>query len=211
MKYKLFLFLVIIFFVQAVWSACPDMGKPILNINFKYGKINYINNKSNKDFPQAPYSSVMGLTVTDLQRKASGDNQIQSTKDGGFCVMLQQLNVDIGFPKVDIYIDKKYKPGTCNYNVIKEHENYHARVQQEGLKFFSKKIKEAYQIALSKIKPVETYSKAGAQDAASRMIKQIEQDVAPLMEYVQKRLKEENMVIDTQASYEAESKKCPKW
>lgn len=209
-KYKLFCFFVISFFALPVWAKCPDMGTPQLNIRFKYGEIHYINNKSSRDFPQAPASDVTGLTVTNLQRTATGD-AVMGRSNGSYCVMLGNLNVEIGFPRVDIYIDKKYQPGSCNYNVIKEHEEYHARVQQEGLKFFAAKIKQAYQTALKKIKPQETYSASLAQDIAAKMVGQVEKDVLPLMKYVEQQLYEKNMVIDTSESYAKEAKRCPKW
>ncbi len=210
-KYKLFLLIVITFFTSLGWAACPDAPTPRLNIKFNYGKKNYINNKSNDQFPQKPHKNVRGLTVTDLQRKTSGDTEIRQVAPSAYCVSLERLNVQIGYPKVDIYIDKKYRPESCNYKVIKEHENYHARVQLEGLKFFEPKIKEAYKIALEKVKPIETGSKESANQAASRLIQQIESEVAPLINYVQQRLVEENMVIDTDDSYAEESKKCKNW
>ena len=153
----------------------------------------------------------MGLTVSDLKRQTSADTQILSNNRNNFCVYIEQLNVDVGYPKIDVYIDKKYRPGSCNYNVIKDHENYHVRVQQEGLKFFAPKIKQAYQIALNKIKPQFAYTQNDAQMIAENMIKRIEKDVDPLMEYVQQRLREENAVIDTDEAYVKDAKKCRKW
>ena len=210
-KYKLFLPIVILFLSLSVHAQCPDMGKPKLDINFKYGKIFYVNDKSSKDFPGEPYSSVMGLTVTNLKNKASASIKMQQIGKNSYCFLLSKLNIEIGFPRIDIYIDKKYRPGSCNYKVIKEHENYHARVHQEGLKFFSKKIEEAYKIALNKLRPVEFRSEDGAQQISLQMIKQVGEEVQPLLYYVQKRLTEENLVIDTSSSYEAESKRCPNW
>lgn len=210
-KYKLFLLLVILFFSLPTLAACPDMGKPKSDIRFKYGTLHYITNKSSKDFPDKPYSSTMGLTTANLSRKISPTFKIQPTEQNSYCVLLDTLTVEIGYKNIDIYIDKKYKPGTCNYKVIKEHENYHARVNQEGLKFFSPKIKKAYQIALNKIKPVEVYSNEESKQVTAQMMQQIEKEVQPLLDYVQKKIIEENLLIDTDSSYEAESKRCPKW
>lgn len=211
-KYSIFLSFVIIFFTLPCFGGiCDNVPPSKLNIRFNYGKVSYINNKSNSQFPQKPYSTVMGLTVSDLKRQTSADTQILSNNRNNFCVYIDQLNVDVGYPKIDVYIDKKYQPGSCNYNVIKEHENYHVRVQQEGLKFFAPKIKQAYQIALNKIKPQFAYTQNDARMIAENMIKRIEKDVDPLMEYVQQRLREENAVIDTDEAYIKDAKKCRKW
>ena len=212
-QYNIFLAFVIIFFacVCQANSLCDGAPTPKLNIRFNYGKVTYINNKSNNQFPQKPYSTVMGLTVSDLKRQVGADTQIISDSYDNYCVYIQQLNVEIGYPKVDVYIDKKYRPGSCNYNVVKEHENYHVRVQQEGLKFFAPKIKEAYQIALNKIKPQSAFTQGDAKRVAEDMIQRIERDVEPMMSYVQERLREENAVIDTEQAYIKDAKKCPKW
>lgn len=210
-KYNFFLLVVILFLCIPAFAECPKSSRPILDIEVNYGKIHYIHTKSSKDFPGKAPPTAMGLTVTDLQSRASGEAKVQSNQEGNLCVSLYKMKVKIGFPSVDIYIDKKYKKGTCNYKVIKEHENYHARVQQEGLKFFTPKIKEAYKIAANKVQPVEISSPDEAQEISGQMVRQVEAEVAPLIEYVKKRLQEENMVIDTEESYKEETSKCPSW
>lgn len=212
-KYNIFLSFVIIFFALSAWgsSLCNNVAPAKLNIRFNYGKVSYINNKSNSQFPQKPYSTVMGLTVSDLKRQASANTQIISDSYDNFCVYIEELIVDVGYPKIDVYIDKKYRPGSCNYNVVKDHENYHVRVQQEGLRFFAPKIKEAYQIALNKIKPQSAYTEQDAKMIAEDMMRRIEKDIEPMMTYVQQRLKEKNAVIDTEDAYIKDAKKCPKW
>ena len=212
-KYNIFLLIVILFFAfsDCANGACYNKPSGKLNIRFNYGKVSYINNKSNSQFPQKPYSTVMGLTVSDLKRQSSANTQIESDEHNNFCVYINELNVEVGYPKIDVYIDKKYRPGSCNYNVVKDHENYHVRVQQEGLKFFAPKIKEAYQIALKKIKPQQAYTQSDAKRIAEGMVQRIEKDVEPLMDYVQQRLREENAVIDTNEAYIKDSKKCKKW
>lgn len=212
-KYNIFLSFVIIFFacICQADSLCDNVPAATLNIHFSYGNVSYINNKSNNQFPQKPYSTVMGLTVSDLKRHATADTQIISNARDNFCVYIKQLNVEVGYPKIDVYIDKKYRPGSCNYNVVKDHENYHVRVQQEGLKFFAPKIKEAYKIALNKIKPQSAYTEQDAKRVAENMIYRIEKDVEPLLDYVQQRLREENAVIDTEEAYIKDAKKCKKW
>lgn len=186
-------------------------SQPIINTKIDYGKIHYDNTKSNSQFPSKPYASTMGLTVSDLKQDMNADINIIPQADGSFCITLKQVNTYIGFPRIDVYIDKKYKPGSCNYNVIKAHENYHVRVQQEGLQFFETKIRQAVRIAASKIKAERVYSTDQAKSVASSMLSRMQNDIKPTMDFIKKRLVEENMVIDTPKSYAAETKKCKKW
>ena len=210
--FKLFVILFFILYAKSLMAGCDAyISNPMVNVKTDNGKIYYDNTKSNSQFPSKPYSSTMGLTVSELKQNISGDVDLISQPDGTFCVVLKTVDAYVGFPRVDVYIDKKYKPGSCNYKVIREHENYHVRVQREGLDFFTPKIRQAIQIASKKIKTDQVFSESQAKSVAQSMFTRIQNDIKPTMDFVKKRLKEENMVIDTQASYEEESKKCPKW
>ena len=213
-QYSIFNLIVTLFLSATCIAAvdCSTYDSDIaLDINIKYGKIHYDNTKSNSQFPSKPYATTMGLTMSDLKQNFSADSHIVQTSDGSFCVSLKKVHANIGFPRIDIYIDKKYRPGTCNYNVIKEHEEYHARVQREGLQFFEPKIRQAIKIASKKIKAERAFSMDQAQAIASSMLDRIQRDIKPTMNFVQKRLTEENQVIDTPESYAAETKKCKRW
>ncbi len=212
--YKIILNLVILFFTVAStesFAQCSSYQRtPTVRVNFNYGQVVYDNTKSNKEFPAMPYDSTMGLTSAQLVNQVSATSYNIQLPNGTVCVGLDSITVHIGYPQINVYIDKKYRPGSCNYNVIKAHENYHVRVQQEGLKFFSGKIEEAYQIAAKKTK-VKAVAAQNAQQTLNNMVSQIKNEVEPLLSYVEKRMVEENLAIDTQSSYQKETAKCPKW
>ncbi len=192
-------------------ADCSMYQRPVtVRVNIHPGTVRYNNSLSNSQFPSKPYASTMGLTVAQLTINMQAKSFVREDSTGA-CIGLDELTVNVGFPKIDVYIDKKYRPGTCQYNVIKEHENYHVRVQQEGLTFFGGKIEEAFQIAANKIKPRSLSSPGQAQSILNQMVAQVKKDVDPLIKFVEKRLREENEVIDTYEAYLETSKKCKKW
>ena len=203
----------IIFFIgtSIAFAECPNIPVPKLDLKFIYGPVNYINDKSNSQFPQRPHSSVAGLTFSELSKTAQGDTVIAQDNKGNYCIYLSALYVEIGYPHIDVYIDKKYPSNSCNFRVIKDHENYHVRVQKEGLKFFENKIRQAYQIVLEKHQPLTAYTENEAQKMAENLVKDVEKQIQPLIKYIQKRLEEKNLAIDTQSAYKEEVKKCPQW
>ena len=158
-----------------------------------------------------PYSTTMGLTTARLKTEIQASNFVQQINSSTVCLGLKKLKITLSFPEINVYIDKKYRPGTCQYRVIREHENYHVRVHQEGLKFFAKKIKEGFTVAANKILPIQLSDPQEGKTAFESMIQTIQNDVSPLLNYVEKRMEEENLVIDTKTSYENEAKKCPSW
>ena len=212
--YKIILCSVILFLsmpITLAFAQCSAYQKtPTVQVNFNYGKVYYDNTKSSNQFPALPYNTTMGLTSAQLVNQVTATSFNIPQRNGTVCIGLDSITVNIGYPKIDAYIDKKYRPGSCNYKVIKAHENYHVRVQQEGLKFFSGKIKEAYQIAAKKVK-VKAARPGNAQQILNQMVNQIKNEVEPLLSYVEKRMVEENLAIDTQSSYQKETAKCPKW
>ena len=192
-------------------ASCSSFKRPVtVRVNINPGIVKYNNSLSNSQFPSKPYDTTMGLTVAQLTVNMQARSFVREDSSGA-CIGLDELTVNIGFPQIDVYIDKKYRPGTCPYNVIKEHENYHVRVQQEGLTFFGPKIKEAFNIAANKIEPRSLSSPSQAQNVLNQMVAEVKKDVDPLIKYIEKRLREENEVIDTDQSYRETTKKCKKW
>ncbi len=205
------LFLCTGFISTALAVDCRVYKQPVtVRINANPGKVKYNNSLSNRQFPSKPYDTTMGLTVAQLSINIKAKSFVMGNATDA-CIGLDEMTVNVGFPQIDVYIDKKYRPGTCQYNVIKEHENYHVRVQQEGLMFFSKKIKEAFQIAANKIQPRQLINPHQAQSVLNQMVDEVKRDVAPLLQFVEKRLREENAVIDTDKSYRETTKKCKNW
>ena len=194
------------------YDTCAVYKEPIeVELLIDLGKPVYNNSLSGMEFPAKPYSTTMGLTTARLKTEIQASNFIQQINSTTVCLGLKKLRVTLSFPEINVYIDKKYRPGSCQYRVIREHENYHVRVHQEGLKFFSKKIKEGFVAAANKLLPIQISSPEEGEKAFQAMIQDIQKDVSPLLNYVENRIKEENLVIDTQTSYENEAKKCPAW
>ena len=213
-KYKIALFLTCLLgTTSSLWAQCASYKKtPFVQVNVNYGKIFYDNTKPNTEFPVEKYDkNVRGLTHCELKTSAEIKPFIKDIGKGRYCVGVEKLTVNTGFPRIDVYIEKKYKPGTCNYTVVKNHENYHVRVQQEGLKFFSGKIKKAYQIASNNIEPRLVTSESEARNAVKNMLEQITKATQPTVSYVTEQLKIKNKAIDTEESYTQETKKCPNW
>ena len=194
------------------YDTCRIYKEPIdVELLIDLGKPKYINSLSGTEFPAKPYSTTMGLTTAYLKTEMNATNFVQEINHQTVCLGLKKLIVKISYPDIKVFIDKKYRPGSCPYKVIREHENYHVRVHQEGLNFFSKKIKEALVIAANKIVPIQISDVREGEKAFEGMIQAIQKDIAPLLSYVEYRIKEQNMVIDTKSSYKKDAEKCPHW
>ena len=136
-------------------------------MNIKTGTVRYITHLSRNEFlrkaPQKMSPNTLGMTVSKLGITGSAEPDIQPMGNRTFCVQIKRMDLDLGYNTLDVYIDKKYKPGSCEYEVVKEHENYHVRVSQEAMMFFRSDIEQALETALSHIEPEYAYSQNEAQ------------------------------------------------
>lgn len=213
-QYKRFLIFVTCFLLLGTTPAFAQCERyehrPVVRINLMPVKTRYDHTRESSQFPAKPYANTMGLTVAKFEANATVKISEHSLGNNRYCTALEEINVEAGFAKMDVYLNKKFAVGTCQYNVIKDHEDYHVRVHQEALTHFKDKIEQAYEIAASKVKPI--YSIGSQKNkAANQFLNDIQKEVSPLMQYVDKRIREENAKIDTPEAYLETSQKCANW
>lgn len=193
-------------------GACPN-DKPYVLLTTSKGTVKYITNMARKDFiakyPGTP-DTTLGLTVADLQVKMIGEPRL-SQNGRNSCVSLKEINFQIGYDDILVYIHKDYKPGSCQYRVVKDHENYHVAVHRQAMSFFKSDIETALRKAVSKLKPEYVQSSAQAQRIVDKQVAQIQKEIAPLLNHINQKIREKNAAIDTPQSYEATSKLCKTW
>ncbi len=206
----LFLYLVTVCFLMPIGtSAKCVIENPRVIVRVDQGRINYITHQSRAQF--APNNDrVRGLTSANFTIRYDGTPRIKNENKRA-CVGIKEVIFYIGVPEFNVYIDRKYKPGTCEYKAIKDHENYHVDVYRQGVKFFKSDIERELKKALNKQKPQYVHSQKEAERVLNEQFKQILKDVQPLVDHINKKLKEKNEAIDTPESYKATQDLCDNW
>ncbi len=192
-------------------AYCTNI-KPTVTVRSNQGRIKYITNMARQNFIQKYNASLntLGLTVAELKVNMTGEPRIrQNSRET--CVGLKEVTFDIGYDEILVYIDKNYKPGTCQYRVVKDHENYHVAVHRQAMSFFKKDIEAAIRKSVAKLKPQQVTSSAQAQNVVNTQFQQIQRDIAPLLKHINMKIKEKNDAIDTPESYQKASSMCPDW
>lgn len=187
---------------------------PYTSVSAKSGYVRYITHLSRNEFlkkaPTKMSPNTLGMTVSKLGISGSAEPDIQQNGITA-CVQISQMKIDIGYDTLDVYIDKKYKPGTCEYEVVKEHENYHVRVSQEAMSFFKPDIEDALRKAVSRIKPTEVRSQKEAERVFQDQFHQVMHEIHPLIDHINKKIAEKNYAIDTPESYRETTALCKNW
>lgn len=197
---------------QVMAASCPN-DKPRIIVSASQGKVKYITNMARKDFiakyPWTP-NTTLGLTVAKLSVQMSGEPRIV-TNARHSCVSLKEVSFQIGYDDILVYIHKDYKPGSCQYRVVKEHENYHVSVHRQAMRFFKSDIEKAIRKSVASLKPQVVSSSAEAQRVVNTQFAKIQKDIQPLIDHINKKIAEKNAAIDTPESYAASSKLCKSW
>lgn len=160
-------------------------------------------------FRTMPSHQVIGLTATTWNYRIESAFFIQPRQSPGqFCVYLTRLKMDVGYNDTTVYIANKYRPGSCQYQAIREHENEHLRIFEEMLLEYLPTIRRSIQAAAEIIGPVWTTRP----NEAKRMIGQrIRYRLDSHVDKLERETSKTQAAIDTPENYRRVQANCPSW
>ncbi len=128
--------------------------------------------------------------------------------DRGFCVGLQHADMVVGYDRIDVYIDRRYRPGSCEYHVILEHEQQHVRNFKNTLARYMPEIRRKLKAEATRIGPRQARS---MERGADRFVKTLKSRMTPLIRRMQQEMDATDRRIDTPANYRATQARCENW
>lgn len=210
---KLILALLYFFWTQNANALCEQHNINI-NIITRPGKVLYDTKHRRADFKNLINTPVnpntLGLTVFKLETHLRGEPYIKQ-EGNRYCIGISSVDLIIGVEDIKVYIDKKYPSSSCNYRVIKEHEDYHVQVLQQALSFYQEDLKKKVRAAVMGIWPEYTYTRERSTQIMNKYFKQIQERIKPAVRQIEKKIAEKNAEIDTPQSYKETTKLCPSW
>lgn len=192
--------------------------QPTVRLNESFGDIRYSNGYSGQQLaakrrragahggPGADWHPV-GLMGRDLQWEFKVKVQGQRLS-GGYCVGLAQAEMTIGYDRIRVYIDRRYRPGTCQYKVILEHENQHVRNFKDTLSSYLPVIRRQLAAEAAALPPVTARS---MNTGARYFVGALRDRLTPLIDRMQADMAEADRRLDTPASYRATQARCDGW
>ena len=209
----IFCFLVSPVLAQNAMPFCTAMTTRV-HVRTHPGNPQYITQYSKEDFLKKTNSTLspytLGLTVSKLDVILNTKPQINELL-GQICVSLDDVDIEMTYPSMTVYIDKKYQPSSCEYKTIKEHENYHVAVAQQALTFFRPDIEKAAMQAISKLAPKIVYSQTEVAPVVEKFHRAINNALQPVVTHINKKLAEKNAAIDTPQMYQETTAVCDNW
>lgn len=150
----------------------------------------------------------LGMTQTESIIKAKAEFTIQPLRSGGACAYPSNVLVEVGFPEFTIWIDRRYRRGTCEYQAILDHEHDHVNIYRDQLRLHIDDIHRRAAQVIRRQRPAFAVTNAQAVDLAKR---RLFQRILPLTRRLQREADRANLQIDTPGSYQSIHDLCQNW
>jgi hypothetical protein len=205
--------------VSAQTAACPPYRKPI-TLDFKTLNPKPIyNNRLNvqgirnlfrehTDNVVGPHERALGITYAETQYTADANSRAESARGGGYCVYLTNVNIAFGFKRMSVYVASEFKPGTCEYRAILDHENQHVAVNTAVLREYAPRFRAEVERVLSQQQPVRTRDPQAGMDQA---LVAVGRRMSALLNEFQDTTARRNAPLDSSHNYGETGKLCQNW
>lgn len=204
---------------EALGARCPQAdAQPRVSLETLAGRVVYDSRHSRRDLRRFQGKGgaarqrgdwhPIGLTMTELQFRTKISVQTLPTDGNRHCATLTAVEAQLGYDTITIYVDRRYRQGSCPYVNVLKHEQLHLGIFRDTLAVYAPKVERRLGQAANGLKPVSARS---PERAAAKLQKALQREMAPLFKEMNDRIDAENERIDTAANYKREKAKCSNW
>ena len=154
------------------------------------------------------HANAIGLTYAEVSLELGASTRSIPRARGGYCVYLEEVQADFGFDRVDVYVGREYRLGTCEFRTILDHENEHVAINNSVVRTYAPRIRQAMEGELRSMKPIFTPT---VNTGARRAVEELRQRIQPMMKAFQQEQRRRNAEIDTDTNYGALQELCLDW
>ena len=146
---------------------------------------------------------------TDTAYKHSLATSIQSqTFRGRTCHYLRAVTLKFEVRPIKVYIAKEHRPGSCAYNVVRDHEDEHVRIFRSSLDEYLPLLEAKLEDTAWTIKPSSAPS---GSRAINQFLATLQKAVDPILNQMEQRMRRRHAEIDTPENYRMLSAQCDDW
>jgi hypothetical protein len=201
--------------VVAFASCTASVGAPLLSVAMKDVPVNYrfdldstaLAKLANQNgMPGLKGEIPYGLTIGryDLDITINTD----SMRDGsGYCAQLRSAHVEVGLKQLDVIVDRRFAPGSCQRQAVLDHEAQHVEVFREAVRYYL----PALERALGRTSLPLNLHVADRGAARAAYLGPITDSLKPIFAAINGRARDGNTRLDMPESYAAVFKRCSHW
>lgn len=202
------------------YTAASDCAKtpvsPEIEFTTSYGKLRYSSEYDNRRLTEvaALYGIsekglfASGLSTVNINWEISTDTLGQLNADGSVCVVPAKVNFYLGFSDPVIYISNELQPESCEYNVVKRHEQTHQQINKTALDYFLPLFRDALHKIIAAVPPEQVNHISQIDNATTRLTAEYNRRLAPLIDVFKEELLLEQSKLDNRDNYLHEKNLC---
>lgn len=183
------------------------------------GEIRYDNTRSRRDLARLQKRSgrasafgsawtPVGLTQTELKYQMRVKVEAMPVAGNRYCARLTAVEADLGYERLDVFIARKFRPGSCAYSSIVEHERTHVAVFRQALDRYFPQLQRRIEQAAYRLEPVLSPT---PNDAAAYLQRRLRLAVDPMFHEMNRTIDRGNAALDTPERYRLEQSRCQDW
>lgn len=203
----------------AAAPACAaDAGAVQVSVRAEPGRISVQNGHSGRDLQRlqrkygsargAPGWHLLGLTVAEFRLDMRTKVTVRPFRGTWYCARAATVDVTVGYPDFVVYVDRKYRPDTCEHRAVVDHEHAHIAIYRSILARFTPWVRDRVADAVRRLGPLVVAS----QDQAAKLVQdRISEKITPILDKLHEATEAANDRIDTRAIYRTITGQCRNW
>lgn len=124
-----------------------------------------------------------------------------------FCARLIAAEVKFGSSRLDAYVTREYRQGSCPFRVVRDHEEKHIAIHRAAIDRYGPLIERRLREAVPTLPMVRV---SDPKQGAERLRKMLHDDLSRIFDAMRREVERENAALDTAEAYANERRLCPK-
>lgn len=204
--------------IAAAADLCPTGPKPTVELIVDQGRLRHDHQLSQPEIEAlffdegASTHGVLGRPVGLTRTQVSIDFQTKlqpfRMSNGSYCLWLDHVVATVRYVDTTIYVDRKYRKGSCQFSAILDHEHQHVEINRATLQRFAPRIRDELKLAVQRINPVVVDEISQGREYPIDML---QSEIDPVLEAFNTERELANSSIDTPDSYRHTLNLCRNW
>lgn len=207
-------------YILAGIFSCDPQAPPAVSINFQNNPPQFNNEHSSEFMAQMKSGSlspehggefpiVDGITAGSFQAEHSMDfSSLIRPFMRKACVGVKAINITLAYSAI-VYVDKRYPPGSCRYELTKDHEMKHVNTDVVIINEFIPYIQQMVQATAAQWQNMAPIAEDQLETAENNMSKQISGVLDSASDSMQRMRGARQPQIDSHEEYTRVSEACP--
>jgi hypothetical protein len=151
----------------------------------------------------------VGLTRAEGGYEVRSSSQIYPLRNKTqYCGWLSSVEVRLYFKSMLVNVASDYRPGSCEYTAVIDHENKHVAIYRRNMDVYARRVKAELERAVARFGPASASSQQGV---AQQFMNEAGRYIKPLLDEMHDQAERDHANLDSPESYKYSQGLCKGW